>query len=110
MAIKKPTTKTDSAPPPPQLDISEDSAAYAIGKEAGYQLGLRDGAERERVRWELAKIEEEKARLATEIPSLGPRSVVCEDRAVAWIGYAITAAIIVFIARATWEVILGNCK
>jgi len=64
VAIKKPTNKTDTPAVQPQLHISEDSAAYHIGKEAGYQQGLKDGAERERVRWELARIEAEKARLA----------------------------------------------
>lgn len=43
-ATKTTLADTDTASTLPQLDISEDSAACAIGDAAGYQRGLRDGA------------------------------------------------------------------
>lgn len=109
MAIKKQTTKTDSAPPP-TLDISEDNAAYAIGKEAGYQQGLRDGAEREGVGWEMAQIEAEKARLAEAAYLPSPRSALCHDRVLSWWGYAVGVSVTLAIMRITWEIILGQRK
>ncbi len=107
MAIRKAPAKTDTAPAP-QLDISEDSAAYAIGKEAGYQEGLEEGAKRERVRWELARIEAEKARLANVAYLPSPRSVLCHDRIWSWWGYAVGVSVTLAIVRITWEVILGR--
>ncbi len=91
----------------PQTEISVDSAAYAIGREAGYRDGLEEGARRERVRWELERIESEKSRPPVEPSYPGPRTLVAEDRATAWVGYAIGAALVVCIATITWRVISG---